>query len=122
MDSSRAKGREQLSIERLKRAYKIGVKMAFGTDVIVNLPGLNRVQSGLKILKNWKAAAIPNAYISQTMTWHAVELLGIESVRGAVEKSYWADIIALREDPLQNIHAISSVHFVMKEGKMIIKK
>jgi imidazolonepropionase-like amidohydrolase len=119
MDSSRAKAYEQLSIDRLKRAYKIGTKMAFGTDVVINLPGLNRVQSSLKILKNWKAAEIPSAYILQTMTWNAAELLGIETARGAIEKSFWADIIAVRKNPLLDIDAISNVHFVMKEGKVI---
>lgn len=38
--------------------------MAFGTDVIIDLPGKNRVQSNLEILNTWKAAGIPSAYIT----------------------------------------------------------
>ncbi len=43
-------------IDRLKRAYKIGTKMAFGTDIIVDLPEINRVGSSLKVLESWNAA------------------------------------------------------------------
>jgi imidazolonepropionase-like amidohydrolase len=119
MDSARARAREQLSIDRLKRAYQVGTKMAFGSDVIVNLPGLNRVQSNYKILQNWKAARIPPSYILQTMTIYAAELLGAEKARGVLDKTYWADIVALNNDPLKDIDAIQHVHFVMKEGKVI---
>lgn len=119
MDSARAKAREQLSINRLKRAYKIGTKMAFGSDVIVNLPGLNRIQSNLKILQNWRAAEIPAFTILQSMTTRAAELLGIETKRGVIAQSYYADIIALTSNPLEDIEAIKKVTFVMKDGKLI---
>lgn len=118
-DSTRTTTMANITIDRLKRAYKIGTKMAFGTDIIVNLPGLNRVQSNLKVLNTWKAAAIPSSYILQTMTINAAELLGIEKERGALEPSYYADIIALKNNPLDDIEAITTVQFVMKEGKVI---
>ena len=119
MDSSSAKQISDGIVDRLKRAYKIGVKMAFGTDVIIDLPGKNRVESNLEILKNWKAAGIPSSYVLQTMTVYAAELLGIEKSRGVLEKNYWADIIALKNNPVDNIDAIKNVHFVMKEGEVI---
>ena len=119
MDSSSAKQFTDGILDRLKRAYKIGVKMAFGTDVIIDLPGKNRVESNLEILTHWKAAAIPPSYILQTMTIYAAELLGIQSNRGILEKNYWADIIALKNNPAENIDAIKNVHFVMKEGEVI---
>lgn len=106
-------------IDRLKRAYLIGTKMAFGTDNFIDLPGLNRIQSNLKILENWKLAGIPPSYILQSMTISAAELLGLENARGVLEKSYYADIIALKNNPLDNIDAIKTVKFVMKEGKVI---
>ena len=119
LDSASAKQFTDGILDRLKRAYKIGVKMAFGTDVIIDLPGKNRVESNLEILKHWKAAEIPPSYILQTMTVYAAELLGIEKRRGILEKNYWADIIALKNNPLENIDAIKNVHFVMKEGQII---
>lgn len=118
-DSTKAKSLVNIDIDRLKRAYVIGTKMAFGTDIVIDLPGLNRVQSNLKILENWKLASIPPSYILQCMTTNAAELLGLENTRGVLEKSYYADIIALKNNPLDNIDAIKTVHFVMKEGKVI---
>ena len=119
MDSAKAKDWVKIDIDRLKRAYAIGTKMAFGTDIVIDLPGLNRVQSNLKVLENWKAAGIPATYILQCMTTNAAELLGLENTRGILEKSYYADIIALKNNPLDNIDAIKTVQFVMKEGKVI---
>jgi len=110
---------EQLSIDRLKRAYKIGTKMAFGTDIVIDLPGLNRIQSNLKVLRNWTAAGIPPSYILQSMTINAAELLGIEKSRGVLEPSYWADIVAFKQNPVENIDAIKTIRFVMKEGKVV---
>jgi len=119
LDSSAANQMSDRIIDRLKRAYKIGTKMAFGTDVIIDLPGKNRVESNLEILKNWKATGIPSSYVLQAMTVYAAELLGIDKSRGVLEKNYWADIIALKNNPLENIDAIKKVHFVMKEGEVI---
>ena len=118
-DSARVKQFTDGIIDRLNRAYKIGTKMAFGTDVIIDLPGKNRVESNLEILKNWKAAGIPSSYVLQTMTIYAAELLGIDKRRGVLEKDYWADIIALKNNPIENIDAVKKVHFVMKEGEVI---
>lgn len=118
-DSTISKSWVDKDLDRLKRAYAIGTKMAFGTDIVGDLPGLNRVQSSLKILENWKLAGIPTSYILQSMTINASELLGLENARGVIEKFYYADIIALKNNPLDNIDAIKTVQFVMKEGKVI---
>ncbi len=62
--------------------------MAFGTDIIVDLPEMNRVQSSLKVLESWNAAKIPPSYILQTMTVNSAELLGLEKSKGVLEKSF----------------------------------
>ena len=119
MDSISAKILNNNLVDRLKRAYKVGTPMAFGTDIIVNLPELNRVESSLKVLETWKSAEIPAYYILQTMTIKAAELLGIDKERGILEANYYADIIAVKSNPLNDIESINTVHFVMKEGKVI---
>jgi imidazolonepropionase-like amidohydrolase len=53
------------------------------------------------------------------MTVYAAELLGIDKSRGVLEKNYVADIIALKNNPIENIDAIKKVHFVMKGGEVI---
>ena len=119
MDSAQAKNISDRIIDRLKRAYKIGVKMAFGTDVIIDLPRMNRIESNFEILKSWKAAGIPNSYVLQTMTIHAAELLGIDNRRGVIQKNFWADIIAVKQNPLSDLETLRKVHFVMKDGEVI---
>ncbi len=119
MDSATATAWTNKIIDRLKRAYRIGTKMAFGTDIIIDIPGLNRVQTSLKVLQTWKAAEIPAPYILQTMTIYAAELLGVEKSKGIIAPTFTADIIALKNNPLEDIDAVKDVRFVMKEGKII---
>lgn len=119
LDSIASKKKTDMIVDRLKRAYKIGTPIAFGSDIIINLPGLNRVQSSLKVLETWKAAEIPTSYILKSMTLNAAELLGIDKERGLLKPTYYADIIAVKSNPLINIEAIKTVHFVMKEGEII---
>ena len=106
-------------LDRLKRAHRIGVKMAFGTDVILDLPGKTRGQMGLDYLKVWHSAGIPAAKILKCMTTNVAELLGIQDQRGAIVSGQFADIIATPENPLTNIEALQKVHFVLKEGSVI---
>jgi len=117
-----SKANEAMVVDRLKRAYRIGTKMAFGTDIIIDIEGLNRLQTNLKVLQTWKKAEIPASYILQTMTLYSAELLGTEKTRGVIESNFLADIVAVKTDPTKNIDAINGVHFVMKNGKVITQK
>jgi imidazolonepropionase-like amidohydrolase len=119
MSMDAARSIEATVVDRLKRAYKIGTKMAFGTDIIIDIEGLNRLQSNLKVLQTWKKAEIPASYILQTMTLYSAELLGTEKTRGVIAPNFLADIIAIKADPTNNIDAIGNVSFVMKNGKVI---
>ncbi len=85
-DSTKSQSWVNIDVDRLKRAYAIGTKMAFGTDIVIDLPGLNRVQSNLKILENWKLAGIPPSYILQSMTINAAELLGIRKRKRCIRE------------------------------------
>jgi len=109
----------QAIIDRLKLAHELDVKMAFGTDVVVDLPGMNRAESNLHQLKTWKQAGIPAEEILKCMTTNAAELLGIESERGFIKEGHRADIIATGKSPLDDIENLNEVSFVMKDGKVI---
>ncbi len=118
----RAKKTAAQVLDRLKRAHKIGVKIAFGTDVILDLPGMTRGQMALDYLKVWQAAGIPAAKILKCMTTNAAELLAVQKERGAIAPGQFADIIATPENPLETIEALKKVHFVLKEGTVIKHK
>jgi imidazolonepropionase-like amidohydrolase len=93
------------------KAYKAGVKIAFGTDTGVSAHGDNArefqymVEGGMPALE-----AIRSATLS------AATLLGMEQRLGAIEAGKLADIVAIAGDPEQDISAMSRVGFVMKEG------
>lgn len=106
-------------IDRLKRAHKLGVKMAFGTDIVIDLPDKNRGEMAMDYLDVWTAAGIPPAEILKCMTSNAAELFRMQKQRGAIAADLAADIIATRENPLDNVQALRKVFFAMKDGKVV---
>jgi imidazolonepropionase-like amidohydrolase len=92
-------------------AVKAGVKIAFGTDAGVFPHGLNARQFSYMV----RYGLTPMEAI-QTATINAADLLGCKEKTGAIEKGKYADIIAVMENPLDNISALEHVFFVMKGG------
>jgi imidazolonepropionase-like amidohydrolase len=95
------------------KAYKAGVKIAFGTDAGVFPHGKNwlefvyMVEAGMPPMEAIKAATVS-----------AAELLGETNQLGSIEKGKIADIIAVDGDPLKDIRVMGNVKFVMKAGKV----
>jgi imidazolonepropionase-like amidohydrolase len=106
-------------IDRLKRAYKVGVKMAYGTDTFAEVEGHTRGTMAISFIDSFVEAGIPAKDILQIMTANAATLLGVEKQRGAIRQGMFADIIATRENPLDNIQTLKQVSFVMKNGRVI---
>ena len=93
------------------RAYKAGVKIAFGTDAGVYPHGENAHEFELMV-----KAGIPPLYAIQAATTHAAELLKHDKDLGSLGAGKFADVVAVPGDPLQNISLLRQVSFVMKEG------
>lgn len=93
------------------RAYKAGVKIAFGTDAGVYAHG-----------KNWlefvymHEAGMPVMEAIQSATVAASDLLGVSDILGTIEKGKLADIIAVDGDPIRDVQVMGKVTFVMKDG------
>jgi len=92
------------------KAYRNGVKIAFGTDMGVGPHGDN-AREFLYMVE----AGMPAAYALQAATLHAAEVLGVDD-QGVVEAGKRADIIAMPGDPLADIGNVMKVDFVMKDG------
>ena len=105
-------------VDRLHRASKIGVKMAFGSDVVWEVEGYDRGSLILTLLDTWIDAGISPENILRAMTSKAAELLSLEKECGTIRESFAADIIATEGNPLENIKALNNVRFVMKSGKI----
>ena len=108
-------------LDRLKRAHKIGVTMAFGTDAFFAVPGKTRGAIAIQYLDSYTEAGIPNKDILKMITTNAASLLGVERSRGAIKVGMYADIIAVPENPLDNINTLKQVSFVMKNGAVFKK-
>jgi imidazolonepropionase-like amidohydrolase len=93
------------------RAYKAGVKIAFGTDAGVFPHGENAKEFAYMV-----EAGMPPLAAIRSATLVAADLLDQTGRLGAVEPGYAADIIAVRGDPLADITLLQQVAFVMKNG------
>ena len=95
----------------LAKAYKGGVKIAFGTDAGVYRHGMNwleftyMIEAGMKPMEAIKAATIS-----------AAELLGMKDQVGSIEVGKFADVVAVDGDPLKDSKVFGKVVFVMKNG------
>ncbi len=94
-------------------AYKAGVKIAFGTDSGVSLHGDNA-----KEFIYMTEAGMPAMEAIQAATKNAASLLRIYDQVGSIAPGKWADIIATKDDPTQNIETVLTVPFVMKDGQI----
>ncbi|MBK9527728.1 MAG: amidohydrolase family protein [Acidobacteria bacterium] len=109
---------ERWFIDPVRRAHKAGVMMVWGPDVIYNTLEFPRGKVSIDTVDEWKMTGIPNLVILQTLTTNAARLLGIERNRGWLKPGYRADIIAVRDNPLEKIETVKDVVFVMRNGKI----
>jgi imidazolonepropionase-like amidohydrolase len=93
------------------KAYKAGVKIAFGTDAGVYAHGKNWIE-----FVYMTEAGMPAMEAIKCATVNGAELNGISDKAGTIEPGKWADIVAVEGDPTQDIHAMGQMRFVMKEG------
>ena len=96
-----------------KKAYKMGVPIAFGTDAGVFPHGDNAGE-----FVYMKEVGIPAEYSLNSATITNAKLLNMENLLGQLKEGFYADIIAVDESPLENIATLENVIFVMKDGKV----
>jgi imidazolonepropionase-like amidohydrolase len=108
-------------IDRLKRANRVGVRMAFGSDTVIDMPGRTRADLMFDYLAVWRAAGVAPMDILRAMTTNAAELLRINKTRGSIGVGLSADIVATPANPLEDIEGLRKIDFVMKDGKVVRK-
>lgn len=95
------------------KAYKKGVKIAFGTDAGVFEHGKNAKEFGYMV-----EVGMPAMKAIQSATLTNADILGMKDQLGQIEAGFIADIVATDDDPTENINTMENVTFVMKEGKI----
>jgi imidazolonepropionase-like amidohydrolase len=93
------------------RAYRAGVKIAFGTDAAVYPHGQNAHEFELMV-----QAGMPPMFVLQAATTHAAELLKHDKDLGSLTAGKFADLVAVPGNPLDDISLMKRVTFVMKDG------
>ena len=98
-------------LDTFTKAHKYGVKIAFGTDSGVSAHGDNWQEFELMV----KGGMSPLETI-QSATLETAKLFKLENEIGKIKTGFSADIIALRDNPIENIESLKDISFVMKEG------
>jgi imidazolonepropionase-like amidohydrolase len=93
------------------KAYKAGVKIAFGTDAGVYPHGENA-----KEFQYMVEAGMPPMFVIQAATTHAAQLLKHDKDIGSIAPGKYADVVAVPGNPLDDISLMQRVDFVMKAG------
>ena len=95
------------------RAYKAGVKIAFGTDTGVSAHGDNAQEFALMV-----AAGMPPMEAIVSATKSAADLLGESDRLGSISVGKYADVVAVKGNPIDDITLLENIGFVMKNGKI----
>jgi len=106
--------------ESYRKAIQGGVKIAYGTDAGVFPHGQNAVDFKLLV----ELGLSPMQAI-QSATLVAAELLDHTDQLGSIQAGKYADLVAVKSDPLKDIAVLENISWVMKGGvvyKDVVRK
>ena len=106
---------EKVWPESIRKAFRGGVTIAFGTDSAVYPHGDNGRQ--FVLMKDWLGMTPMQAIRSATSV--AARAMGWEDRVGSLQPGRYADLVAVPEDPLQDLRRLESIPFVMKGGVVV---
>ena len=109
----------QTGEKNLLKAWHAGVMLVTGTDagnfLVMHGP---TVQHEIEL---WVAAGIPVDVALQAATLNAAKLLHADNRIGTIEKGKEASLLVVDGNPLQDVHALSSVSVVMMKGERVVR-
>jgi imidazolonepropionase-like amidohydrolase len=101
----------ELKEQDFRRQIAAGIPMAVGSDVGPFPHGTQARELALMVKYGMSPLAVLQADLL-----NGAKLLGWDGQIGSLESGYFADIVAVAGDPLQDISAVQNVSFVMKGG------
>ncbi len=109
--------RTERNLKTTRRAHELGVPIAMGSDAIFSQFGANTEELAWFVragMTPWEALA--------SATTNGARLLGMDDSIGAIAPGYYADIVAVQGDPLQDVNVvIGNVRWVMKGGVVVVE-
>jgi imidazolonepropionase-like amidohydrolase len=112
--AAREKALLELKIREFKKQLAAGIPFAVGSDVGPFPHGTQAVEMELMVRYGMKPLAVLQADMI-----NGAKLLGWEGQIGQLKPGYFADIIAVPGNPLDDITAVEHVSFVMKGGAVV---
>jgi imidazolonepropionase-like amidohydrolase len=116
----KAAGLHAWHVSDLRRAVKLGVTQAFGTDIqSASEGGQTRGTKALGYITSYIEAGMPPMDILKTLTIEGARLTGTDSQRGALKPGLAADLLVLDADPRKSPEALTQVLAVVKDGVLV---
>ena len=109
------KNRETAEEQRngFTKAHRAGVRIVYGTDAGVYPHGDNAKQFSYMVRQG-----MTSIEAIQAATIHAADVMGWGNQVGQINPGFFADIIALRDNPISNIQALENIDVVIKGGQL----
>ncbi|MCB5712656.1 amidohydrolase family protein [Lactonifactor longoviformis] len=105
----------RLQWESIKRAYQAGVKMALSTDA--GGVGIKHGENAKEMLR-MRQMGMSNLECLRAATSEAAKAMKFTDV-GRVETGMKADLVILKENPLEHLETVLDVEGVLKKGRFI---
>ena len=120
---------QKRTADQLRDAWQKGVPITFSTDMDywnermkkANGEWMSRGDLTINFLITWKAAGVPPKDILKALTINGYKAADVYEERGPIAAGRYADLIAVTGNPLEDIDALRSVQFVMKNGSVFKK-
>ena len=101
----------------MRRAYEAGAKIALGSDT-----GEERTPHGsgnaIEFELMSEVMEPRDALVAGMLT--AAQAMGLENEIGTIETGKYADLVAVRDNPLVDVSALQKVEFVMQGGRAVV--
>ena len=109
------KNRETTDEQRsgFTKAHQAGVRIVYGTDAGVYPHGDNAKQFSYMVKQG-----MTSVEAIQAATIHAADVMGWGNQVGQINPGFFADIVALRDNPISNIQALEKIDVVIKGGQL----
>ena len=95
------------------KSHQAGVRIVYGTDAGVYPHGDNAKQFSYMVKQG-----MTSVEAIQAATIHAADVMGWGSQVGSINPGFFADIVALRDNPISNIQALEKIDVVIKGGQL----
>jgi imidazolonepropionase-like amidohydrolase len=107
-------------VQALKTLHKSGVNLCFGTDLLAGMHSLQNNEFSIR------GQVLPAADVLQSATINAARLLNCESSLGQIAEGFYADLLILKKNPLDDISVLDKIkencYGIIKEGRVVFSR